>query len=590
MSRFIVSARQSMLIAGLIQGFVMLGLHEWIKSKGFDVSDLVYLAPLYTLAVLGPLTFNFLRAEFSGRQSLIYASLISGVLALTAAWFGWSCVAQTAPQLYQSANFIAGLWIFSFVSAVIWFHILPFAQSRLRRSEPVFSYSGLFEDAWRNLLLLANCFVFSGIFWALLGLWAGLFEVLKIKFFSDLFTTRYFVYLATAMSVSVAVSLEDKEASALVTIRRYLLAVQARLLPLAAFIVLLFLATLPFSGLQRLWDTGSATALMLGLQYAVIILTNAVWQDGKQPLPFSSLTRSFIRIALIALPVLALLCVWALNLRIGQYGWTIDRVWAAILVAFISLYAAAYCVAAVRSGWLQSLGRLNTAIALLVIATLLAVHTPLLDPQRISASSQVSRLLTGKVAASDFDYEYLRFNLGRAGVTALRELEKIEHQAEAETIRSKATAALNMQSQSGMQAWQHVPSQQEITARINLYPKGSAIDLAFVEAVHQRMQDGNYDYYSRALREGKEPVAVLAVDLNKDAAPEYIVLKQPFAVFSKQGQQWRLIGNIGFNNNNARNGKALEQATANADFAVVPRQWSDLRIGGFEGKLQLENQ
>jgi hypothetical protein len=588
MSRLIVSARQSMLIAGLIQGFVMLGLHEWIKSKSFDLSDLVYIVPLYTLAVLGPLTFNFLRAEFSCRQSFIYATLISGVLALTGTWFGWNYVLPAETRLYQSPNFIAGLWVFGFVSAVIWFHILPFAQSRLRHSEPAFSYSGLFEDAWRNCLLLANCFVFSGIFWALLGLWAGLFEVLKIKFFSDLFTTRYFVYLATAMSVSFAVSLEDKEASALVTIRRYLLAVQARLLPLAAFIVLLFLVTLPFSGLHKLWDTGSATALMLGLQYAVIILTNAVWQDGKQPLPFSSFTRSFIRMALIALPVLSVLCVWALHLRVDQYGWTIDRIWAAILVAFISLYTAAYCAAAVRSGWLQSLGRLNTAIALLVIATLLAVHTPLLDPQRISASSQVSRLLAGKVAASNFDYEYLRFNLGRAGAQALRELEKIDHQAEAATIRSKATAALNLHSESILHDWEHLPSQQEITARINLYPKGTAIDLAFVEALHQRVTTEEYDRYTRALREDKEPIAVLAVDLNKDGTPEYIFLKDPFPVFSKQGQQWRLIGNMWFNNTDATREKELEQATASADFAVVPRLWSDLRIGGSEGRLQLE--
>jgi hypothetical protein len=588
MSRLIVSARQSMLIAGLIQGFMMLGLHEWIKSKSFDLSDLVYIVPLYTVAVLGPLTFNFLRAEFSCRQSFIYATLISGVLALTGTWFGWNYVLPAETRLYQSPNFIAGLWVFGFVSAVIWFHILPFAQSRLRHSEPAFSYSGLFEDAWRNCLLLANCFVFSGIFWALLGLWAGLFEVLKIKFFSDLFTTRYFVYLATAMSVSFAVSLEDKEASALVTIRRYLLAVQARLLPLAAFIVLLFLVTLPFSGLHKLWDTGSATALMLGLQYAVIILTNAVWQDGKQPLPFSTFTRSFIRMALIALPVLSVLCVWALHLRVDQYGWTIDRIWAAILVAFISLYTAAYCAAAVRSGWLQSLGRLNTAIALLVIATLLAVHTPLLDPQRISASSQVSRLLAGKVAASNFDYEYLRFNLGRAGAQALRELEKIDHQAEAATIRSKATAALNLHSVSTLDAWEHLPSQQEITARINLYPKGTAIDLEFVAALHQRVETEEYDRYTRALREDKEPIAVLAVDLNKDGAPEYIFLKDPFPVFSKQGQQWRLIGNMWFNNTDAMREKELEQATASADFTVVPRLWSDLRIGGSEGRLQLE--
>jgi hypothetical protein len=80
----------------------------------------------------------------------------------------------------------------------------------------------------------------------------------------------------------------------------------------------------------------------------------------------------------------------------------------------------------------------------------------------------------------------------------------------------------------------------------------------------------------------------LAVDLNKDGTPEYIFLKDPYPVFSKQGKQWRLIGNMWFNNTDAMREKELEQATANADFAVVPRLWSDLRIGGSEGRLQLE--
>lgn len=110
------------------------------------------------------------------------------------------------------------------------------------------------------------------------------------------------------------------------------------------------------------------------------------------------------RTALASFPVRSFICVWSLSLRIDQCGWSVDRVWAAVLVGLTSLYALGYGVSAVMTGWMPTLGPVNTWMALLVIAALLSIHTPLHDPQRGSVNSQISRLLAGSAAVEKFDF------------------------------------------------------------------------------------------------------------------------------------------------------------------------------------------
>lgn len=239
--------KQTMLIAGLIQGFIMLGLHEWFHAKGFAPFDLLWAALFYALTVLAPASFNSLRAEFPVSKSIGGAAFIA--IAFAASWVGWAAVPANEPDLGRGA-WSGDLFAFGFVILTIWFIALPFIQSRLRHGNFSFPYPGLFADAWRNWLLVVNCFVFTGIFWLLLALWAGLYSVMNISFFSEIFTTTFFFYLVTAMAVSFAVSLEEREASALTTLRRYLLAFQTRLLPLASLIVVLFLFALPLTGVK----------------------------------------------------------------------------------------------------------------------------------------------------------------------------------------------------------------------------------------------------------------------------------------------------------------------------------------------------
>jgi hypothetical protein len=582
--KFSVTNRQTMIIAGLVQGGLMLSLHEWFRAFGHQASDLVWSAPAYALVILAPMTFNFLRDEFPLRQCLAGAAAAMLPFTATAAWCGWVSVSiLDEPRIFDPAA--TNLFVFCLASLVAWFIMLPFVQSRLRDGKMAFRYVRLFDDAWRNTLLLANCILFSALFWVLLGLWAGLFLVLKMGFFKDLFTSRSFVYLATAVAIGFAISLEEREAGALRTLRRHLLAFQTRLLPLAALIVVLFLGALPIAGLDPLWSTRHATPLILCMLSILICLANAAWQDGGQPPPFSLPVQWLARGALALSPVLAALCIWSLSLRIAQYGWSIDRVWAAILVTLAALYALGYAACAVMRGWLRPLGTINTWMALLMIGTLLAVHTPLLDPSAISAGSQVRRLLSGATTLERFDFDHLRFDLGRAGVGALHALAELGDHPQAGAIREKARDALARKTRhAGFEPT--APDEAAIRARLQPYPLGSDVPGSFTAFLAERLASRNasHRWLLNALTTGTA-VPLLAIDLGMGPEPELIVMAYPFPAFALVDGKWRQIGKFDFNV--VPKAEEITALLQRGDVRPAARVWNDLRIGDRRGVLML---
>jgi hypothetical protein len=293
------------------------------------------------------------------------------------------------------------------------------------------------------------------------------------------------------------------------------------------------------------------------------------------------------RAALALLPVLSALCIWSLSLRIEQYGWTTDRVWAALLVGITSLYAVGYAVSALMRGWLPALGIVNTWIALVLIASVLAIHTPLLDPQRISATSQVARLLAGKVEIDRFDYNYVRFNLGRAGDSALKELTELTGHPHADAIRSKAKEAQERKNRYTPNQ-QPNPSKAEITGKLAPYPAGTVIDPAFVDYLYNRLTQ-NKDGYALASLKGSKVVPLVAINLGGGDAQEYVLMVRPYAVFASGPQGWRQVGQINFTGAYIKD-EDVEKLVQKGEFSALPRQWSDLKLGDKVGNLILRQE
>ena len=356
--------------------------------------------------------------HLADRRLWQHAALVSMGLAPQMIWAAWS--ATGAPGL-QSA---AVLGPYGFTTTLALFIALPFMQCRLQYGRWCTPYADLFGHAWQNALTLLLTLLFVGICWGVLTLWGSLFHLIGIDFFRDLFRERPFAYLATGGMAGLGILIGRTQHQPIRLALRIALAIFTGLLPVLAAVALLFALSLPFTGLAPLWNTRSATVILMTLVALIMGFANAVYQDGSQPPPYPRWLLRLVDAGILSLPLHAGVGCYALYLRIQQHGWTADRYWAALASGVLAAYAIGYAIAVVRrhGGWLASLPRVNVVLALTVIALIAASNSLLLDPHRIGVSDQISRWQGGRIDAKNLDLEYLRFDSGIRGYRAVQSL------------------------------------------------------------------------------------------------------------------------------------------------------------------------
>jgi hypothetical protein len=414
------------LLQGLLLWFAKTGQeHQW-----WPLSELGGRICWYTLVLGVPSAMTLTVIRLGDRRFWQHALLVFGVLALLATWAVWS--ATGAPGL-QSSSVLSP---YGFTTTLALFIALPWLQCRLQYGRWGGPYADLFEHAWQNALTLLVTLTFVGTCWGVLKLWAELFALVKIQFFHDLFQESAFIYLASGAMVGLGVLIGRTQQRAIRIARQIVLAIFTGLLPLLAFIVMLFAISLLFTGLESLWKTRAATAILMTLVGANIVFVNAVYQNGEHAPPYPAWLRRFMEIGLLVLPIHAALGLFALQLRVRQYGWTQDRYWALLVCLVLTAYAVGYAYAAMRRNaqWLAPLRRVNIVLSLVVIALVIASNSLLFDPHRLAVSDQVARWKDGRTDGKHLDLEHLRFDSGRRGYVAAQALR--------DDARIKADAAL----------------------------------------------------------------------------------------------------------------------------------------------------
>lgn len=283
------------------------------------------------------------------------------------------------------------------------------------------SYAAYFDAAWKHALQVVGAVLFIGAFWLALFLGTRLFGLIGLDAPGELIEESWFAIPATTIVATIALHATDVRANLIAGLRTLALTLLSWLLPLLTVFVWCFLASLPFTGLRPLWNTNFAAALLLTVTAAQIILINAAYQDGNRPPPRA--LRAVTAAAAIGLAPLVVIAAYALALRVGQYGWTHDRVIAAACIVVTGGYAAGYGWAALRRGtWMVRLERCNIAMTYAAMVLAFLLFTPILDPARIATNSQIARLQAGITSAEQFDWDYVRFDTGRYGPEALKAL------------------------------------------------------------------------------------------------------------------------------------------------------------------------
>jgi hypothetical protein len=268
-------------------------------------------------------------------------------------------------------------------------------------------YPALFSEAWAIVVRFVAAAAFVGLAWGVVLLSDQVLQIVGLTLIDDVldFWVVGAVITGAVFGLGMAVVHEQAESlSPYPVLRLFRL-----LLPVVLAVMLVFLVALPFRGLNGLFDGLSPALLLLTMVGAGVSLVSiTVAQTDTEATQSRVLQRAAQATALI-LPVMAGLAAFAVWQRVGQHGWTPDRLFAALACALALGYGLTYAVAVLRgTGWMGRIRQANIGMALLAILFAGLWLTPILNAERISAQNQLARLDAGRTAVADLDVAAIR--------------------------------------------------------------------------------------------------------------------------------------------------------------------------------------
>ncbi|MBB6092742.1 hypothetical protein HNQ60_001620 [Povalibacter uvarum] len=564
------------LIAATLQGWSLYFLHICIDDGRWPATNLAALSALYAAAIFAPLTVQLLVQH--ARQRLAWMAIaVVAVFSFFAAWhFGGSVMLEGDPR-HPRVDEWASL---AFVLGVLWLLAMPFLQARLLDGRWRPRYERLFATAWNNKFLLAEAVAFTALFWLLLVLWAQLFRMLGMQFFKELFEEPIFFYPVTSIVFGVALHLIGSLERLTSVLLEQVLSVLKWLALVAGLILTLFTVAL-ITKLPTMIGSGEraiAASWLLWLVAVTVLLVNAAYRDGSVSTPYPRRIAATLRFVIPLTIVIALTALYALWLRIDEYGFTVSRFWACVVAGAALLYSVGYGLAC-RDGqrWLSGIASVNIVTALYLIAVIALALTPALSPHRIAANSQFKLALAAKVPGENVyvrstPLEYLRFNAGAYGLQRLREISRIENHPQAQTLRKRATALLERKNR-----WDAQFANTDVhLAGMVREPAGRAIDAELLATLETDLANPANGW---RFGDTQTKVAGFFVDMNDDGIAEFVLVRGQLAwIYGQVEGRWTKVNVLMAYRLDGAN-EAADRVEA-GDFKAQAPAWRDLVVGG----------
>lgn len=561
--------RALMLLIALIQGLCLLLLHQAIELKHWPHNAPQWLFALYSLVFIWPVMLLLNLA--AGNTRAVVAHTLP--FALLAGLLGYYAGSQTIPLEHIHYHSLLASYVLTMTVAT--FMVLIYTQPLIAKTQ--IHYRTLFRLSWRYFLTLALALLFALGFWLILMLWGALFRAIGIDFFKWLFNTPWFYYPITALASGIGIIIFRNQSHVIDTIVRLQQALMTFLLVLLVVVSLLFLAALPFTGLQPLWKSGGS-ALILWMQALMLFFVNAVYQDDREQRPYPLWLHRFISLGIAVLPVYSAIAFYGLSQRVQQYGWSLDRCWAFLIWFLLALFPLGYWwgIATRRDGWVRQLDRVNIGVGILMLGAMLLVNSPLLDFRRIVVGNQLQRLTDGRLDIADLDIAYFRWQLARAGYEALQAIKEQYGETEPgvvvridELYRDPTHASPSVTVESFQSLVQVV---------------GDEPPLALWEAIHQQEQSRlayTRQYY------------LLPVDLDEDGQDEYLLAAElryqlNLGLYYLDGQQWDFAAMTSLYPRQDEDLAAFIQALKNGQIELIRPRWHDIQIQGKRSRVETE--
>ncbi|MBN8632787.1 MAG: DUF4153 domain-containing protein [Rhodobacterales bacterium] len=402
-----IAARIQLALAGGIGGALVWAVfkadeQDWVgQYPAFVLFGLVLTGFGALLAMAGPIGLGRALPRAS-----VLAVLVAALIALTALRYGKTDDFLNAPMSALAALTVATLPIPFLIAA---------AKSGWR------DYPALFLEAWSVVLRGSAAAAFTGLVWLVIYLSDEVLRIVGIDVIRRLLEHEIVPMVLTGAVFGLGMAVIHDLADFLspyVVLRVFRL-----FLPAVLAVMAVFLVALPFRGLEGLVSGLSPAALLLTMVAGGIALVSiAIDQEDADATQSPVLQRCTQAMALV-LPVVAGLANYAIWLRVGDYGWSPERLFI-VLVAGIGMgYGLLYAASVLRgSGWMERIRQSNIMMALGIIMLAALWLTPVLNAERISAQSQLTRFADGGTPVEELDVYALR-SWGKPGAEVIATLE-----------------------------------------------------------------------------------------------------------------------------------------------------------------------
>ncbi|WP_407207131.1 DUF4153 domain-containing protein [Citrobacter portucalensis] len=554
------TTRWGMIFIGLLQGTLCYLLMTYLAPH--NDGWLFYGMPA-TIAITSALLLTVV--SFKQRALWYWMALIFVVVLAMSVWLKWQV--EDSDKWRQHEVFMFYGWRLLLMAMLA----LPWIQYSLHVSREQARYPHFYRQLWLNALTLLIVFVANGLFWLVLLLWSEMFKLVGIPFFSTLFfDTDWFGYVAFGLITALAVLLARTQSRLVTAVQKLLTFIATGLLPLVALLALMFILTLPFTGLEAISQRVSAAGLMSTLTLLLLLLMAIVREPQKEALPYPGALRYLIKCSLIVAPIYMLIAGWSLWVRIQQYGWTPERLYGVLVVVVLLVWSFGYLASILRRGRnpLELQGPVILGVSLLALGLLVLLSSPVIDAWRISVNSHMGLYHSGKIKPDQVSL-YMLDHSGKPGRAALEALQKDV----AFNQDSKRRRDLNSLLQGRRDPVKELTATQ-LVSKVVMAPGSQKPDDAFWAFVKTQ----GYRITSCA---EQNACVLVSQDLNADGHPEQVLYAfgdGESLVFGMQKNKWDLLAVArlpeGFTKDK------LLQAVANQQLGSAPRIWRDITIDG----------
>lgn len=448
---------------GLVAGLIV----HWIVGSGYQPDISAIRLALLSFVSVSAILFGFVVIRADLIRSAIFALGCGAVAALilyfNGATSGWSATEG---------------WRLVCLALAIGIAAPLFQAGREGGFRPI-AYPLAHDHAWTNAVLWCLSWAFVGVVMLLSFLLAALFDLIGIKLLRDLLDKEWFWRGLVGLAFGLGLALLREQRRIVGLLQNVAMLVLGVLAPVLAVGLGLFLIALPFTGLQPLWEaTKSTTPILLACAVGALLLVNAVIGNGGDDAPRNRVLRWAALVLAVAILPLVGIAAFATGLRIGQYGFTPERLWGLTFVIIASVVAVAYLASVIRGrgGWAERVRPANLHLAMIVCGVALLLATPLVSFNAISTRDQVARLESGKVSPDKFDWAALAFDFGEPGRKALARLKASGNAV----IRGRAIMAEGMKDR---YPYAPLDADEPFDGKIEVYPASAKLPESLKEVI-----------------------------------------------------------------------------------------------------------